>query len=78
VTTWRDKPVFPIGGPTNSTQRPAMIPLAKTTYLFHDVGSTGWGKIRNIHKHKGDKVEGNFGHLHSKFYDEAVDGELDA
>jgi hypothetical protein len=38
--------------------------------LFSTVGSTGWGRRRNLGDCKGDKKEGDFSHLHDKFTEE--------
>ena len=38
--------------------------------LFHNTGSTGWGRRRDHGDYKGDKKEGDFSHLHEKFWGE--------
>jgi hypothetical protein len=43
--------------------------------LFGEVGSTGWGRIRRLGDYKGNKKEGDFSHLHDRFWspgDDAV------
>jgi hypothetical protein len=37
--------------------------------LFSSVGSTGWGRIRNFHDHKGNRKEGDFSDQHHRFTD---------
>jgi hypothetical protein len=37
--------------------------------LFHNTGSTGWGRIRRLGDYKGNRKEGDFSHLHNKFAD---------
>jgi hypothetical protein len=41
------------------TNRPDLVsrPLGS---LFHDTGSTGWGRIRNLGAYKGTRSEKNF------------------
>jgi hypothetical protein len=48
------------------TNRPDLVsrPLGS---LFHDTGSTGWGRKRALGDYKGDKTEKNFDHLNDKF-----------
>lgn len=48
--------------------RPDMKDDRPKGVLFSTEGSTGWGWIRNIHDHKAGKREGDFHHLHSKFW----------
>jgi hypothetical protein len=38
--------------------------------LFHNTGSTGWGRIRRLGDYKGTMKEGDFSHLHDKFTEE--------
>jgi hypothetical protein len=38
--------------------------------LFHNTDSTGWGRRRNLGDYKGNKKEGDFSHLHEKFWGE--------
>jgi hypothetical protein len=45
--------------------------------LFSQAGQTGRKRIRNIHDHKEGKLEGDFHHLHAKFYDPESDGPID-
>jgi hypothetical protein len=49
--------------------RPDLIPRDKSV-LFHDTGSTGWRRRRNLGDYKGNKKEGDFSHLHEKFWGE--------
>jgi hypothetical protein len=41
--------------------------------LFHATGSTGWRRRRNLGDYKGNKKEGDFSHLHEKFWTEGDD-----
>jgi hypothetical protein len=41
--------------------------------LFSAVGSTWWGRIRRLGDYKGNKKEGDFSHLHDKFWSEGDD-----
>jgi hypothetical protein len=41
--------------------------------LFSRVGSTGWGRRRDLGDYKGNKKEGDFSHLHGKFSGEGDD-----
>jgi hypothetical protein len=43
--------------------------------LFHDTGSTGWGRKRDLRGHKKGKSEHNFADQHDRFFDPAVDEE---
>ena len=38
--------------------------------LFHETGSTGWGRRRNHGDYKGNRSEQNFEHLHNLFTEE--------
>jgi hypothetical protein len=38
--------------------------------LFSEVGQTGWGRRRDLGNYKGNKKEGDFSHLHEKFWGE--------
>jgi hypothetical protein len=38
--------------------------------LFHNTGSTGWGRIRRLGDYEGNKSERNFNHLNHKFWEE--------
>jgi hypothetical protein len=38
--------------------------------MFSTQGSTGWRRRRDISTHKGNKKEGDFSHLHEKFWGE--------
>lgn len=53
--------------------RPQVVDVRPKGVMFGDVGATGWKYIRNIHDHKQGKREGDFHHLHSKFYDPGSD-----
>jgi hypothetical protein len=41
--------------------------------LFHNTGATGWGRRRELGDYKGNKKEGDFSHLHEKFWGEGDD-----
>jgi hypothetical protein len=45
------------------------FPPRDENVLFHNTGSTGWGRRRNLGDYKGNKKEGDFSHLHDKFAD---------
>jgi hypothetical protein len=50
--------------------RPESVDVRPKGVMFSDVDATGWKYIRNIHDHKQGKKEGDFHHLHSKFWSE--------
>jgi hypothetical protein len=50
--------------------RPEVVDVRPKGVLFSEVGATGWKHIRNIHDHKGNRQEGDFHHLHDKFWSE--------
>jgi hypothetical protein len=52
--------------------RPDLMPRDEGV-LFHDTGSTGWGRRRDLGDYKGNKKEGDFSHLHDKFWGEGDD-----
>ncbi len=41
----------------------------KEGILFHDEGQTGWGRIRQLGKYKGNLREGDFHHEYKRFAD---------
>jgi hypothetical protein len=41
--------------------------------LFSTEGSTGWRRRRDLGDYKGNKKEGDFSHLHEKFWGEGDD-----
>ena len=41
--------------------------------LFHNTGSTGWGRRRSHGDYKGSRSEHNFADQHDRFFDPAVD-----
>ena len=41
--------------------------------LFHNTGSTGWGRKRDHGDYKGSRSEHNFADQHDRFFDPAVD-----
>jgi hypothetical protein len=47
--------------------RPDLVDVRPVGVLFHAEGSTGWGRVRNIHDHKGWKSEKDFHHLNNQF-----------
>jgi hypothetical protein len=53
--------------------RPDMRDLIPKGVMFHETGSTGWGRIRRLGDYKGNKKEGDFSHLHEKFWGEGDD-----
>jgi hypothetical protein len=38
--------------------------------LFHNTGSSGWNRRRDLGDYKGNKKECDFSHLHEKFWGE--------
>jgi hypothetical protein len=50
--------------------RPELVDKRPRRVLFSTVGSTGWGRIRRLGGYKGNKKEGDFSHLHEKFWGE--------
>ena len=53
--------------------RPDMRDLIPKAVMFHEAGSTGWRRRRNLGDYKGNKKEGDFSHLHEKFWTEGDD-----
>ena len=53
--------------------RPDMRDLIPRSVMFHETGSTGWRRRRNLGDYKGNKKEGDFSHLHEKFWTEGDD-----
>ena len=52
-------------------QRPETVDVRPKDAMFSTAGQTGWAqKRRDIRDHKGEMVEGDFHHLHSKFWSE--------
>jgi len=51
-------------------QRPVMTDARPRRVMFSYVGSTGWRRRRDIRSHKGSRKEGDFSHLHDKFWGE--------
>jgi hypothetical protein len=59
-------------------QRPDLVDVRPKDVMFSTAGQTGWAQKRcDISGHKGQMVEGDFHHLHSKFYDAESDGPID-
>ena len=48
--------------------RPELVDVRPKGALFSEVGSTGWQRRRDISDHKGGRKEGDFSHLHHKFW----------
>ena len=62
-------------GRRKSKNRPESVDKRPRWALFSTQGSTGWRRRRDISTHKGNKTEGDFSHLHDKFWgpgDDAV------
>jgi hypothetical protein len=55
-----------------AANRPDIRPRGEGV-LFHDTGATGWGRRRDLGDYKGNKKEGDFLHLHEKFWGEGDD-----
>jgi hypothetical protein len=52
------------------TNRPELVDKRPQGVLFSTAGQTGWRRRRDIRNHKGNKTEGDFGHLHDRFTEE--------
>jgi hypothetical protein len=48
--------------------RPELVDKRPQGVLFSKVGSTWWRRRRDISTHKGNKKEGDFSHLHGRFW----------
>jgi hypothetical protein len=55
------------------TNRPELVDKRPKGVLFSTEGPTWWNRVRNIKGHKGNKTEGDFSHLHDKFWSEGDD-----
>jgi hypothetical protein len=51
-------------------QRPELVDVRPKEALFSSAGQTGWKRRRDISAHKEGKKEGDFHHLHDKFWSE--------
>jgi hypothetical protein len=51
-------------------QRPELVDKRPQGVLFSTAGQTGWRRRRNLGDYKGNKKEGDFSHLHDKFWGE--------
>ena len=56
-----------------SKNRPELVDQRPRGALFSTQGSTGWRRRRDISTHKGSRKEGDFSHLHDKFWGEGDD-----
>ena len=56
-----------------SKNRPELVDKRPQGVLFSTAGQTGWRRRRDIRNHKGNKKEGDFSHLHGKFWGEGDD-----
>jgi len=56
-----------------SKTRPELVDKRPQGVLFSTAGQTGWRRRRDIRNHKGNKKEGDFSHLHGKFWGEGDD-----
>jgi hypothetical protein len=56
-----------------ANNRPVLVDVRPKGVLFSTVGSTGWGRVRDIKDHKGNKKEGDFHEHHHKFWSEGDD-----
>jgi hypothetical protein len=52
--------------------RPDMRDLIPRGVMFHETGSTGWRRRRNLGDYKGNKSEKNFDHLNEKFWEQEM------
>jgi hypothetical protein len=53
--------------------RPELVDKRPQGVLFSTAGQTGWRRRRNLGNYKGNKKEGDFSHLHDKFWGEGDD-----
>ena len=53
-----------------SKNRPELVDKRPQGVLFSTAGQTGWHRRRDMRKYKGNKKEGDFSHLHDKFWGE--------
>ena len=58
---------------TKLANRPELVDKIPRRVLFSTQGSTGWRRRRDLRGHKGSKKEGDFSHLHGKFWGEGDD-----
>jgi hypothetical protein len=72
VSKWSSAP-DPRRGRPRSANRPDIRDDRPKGVLFSTQGSTGWGRVRNLGDYKGNKKEGDFSHLHDKFWSEGDD-----
>ena len=54
-------------------QRPELVDKRPRRALFSTAGQTGWRRRRDIRNHKGTRREGDFHHLHARFWGEGDD-----
>ena len=54
-------------------QRPERVDKRPQGVLFSTAGQTGWSRRRDLRGHTGRKKEGDFSHLHGKFWGEGDD-----
>jgi hypothetical protein len=67
------KRLDPRRGRPRTANRPEISDDRPQGILFSTQGSTGWGRRRNLGDYKGNKKEGDFSHLHDKFWSEGDD-----
>jgi hypothetical protein len=51
-------------------QRPEFVDKRPRRLLFSTAGPTGWRRRRDLGDYKGNMKEGEFSHLHEKFWGE--------
>jgi hypothetical protein len=56
-----------------SKNRPERVDKIPRQVMFSTQGSTGWRRRRDISTHKGNIKEGDYSHLHHKFWSEGDD-----
>jgi hypothetical protein len=53
--------------------RPDMRDLIPKGVMFHETGSTGWGRKKDLGDYKDNRSEHNFADQYDRFFDPAVD-----
>jgi hypothetical protein len=53
--------------------RPELVDKLPRWALFTTAGQTGWHRRRDLGDYKGNRREGDFSHLHGKFWGEGDD-----
>jgi hypothetical protein len=67
---FRGRPISEKPQKRQAANRPESVDRIPRQVMFSTQGSTGWRRRRDISTHKGNKKEGDFSHLHEKFWGE--------